>query len=413
MPLSASTMAIISHTIILLIIQAYVVATEVHHDHRNVRVEKTDPNTDIIGQEISILDPDADTERVLRCKPDTGKKLSRSADKEWVACCLPQQRLVGTASTAFDCCEVPYDIAGSSDVGFTCCPLGYTYDGVSCRAPPAPNKEEASSTSKTLSGIIEGRCYELIFGDGLLLGQADNKAQYTAALAGSDHRVGRFKFCKSKSCNSDHAITFDEPFNIEEALLQASEDHNMRSWLDKSKSGDPIGKTDNSNQAGWFLLKKSSEGYCLGGLNQGVGRTNFEKASLTFLLDDESQHSCLLFQVVEVSCKMQARRIDEPPCPPPSQDEKRTDTLAEGRIGCLYWQGSDGIRDSCLQGREVPHYPAVHNYYVYPFDNQPGNARFTGGSGEGGSGIGGAVNIGQQARRDSAGGDGTRKCRYI
>ncbi|KAF4341378.1 cystein rich [Fusarium beomiforme] len=380
--------------------QVCIAAAEVqHHNHRNVRVEKTDPDVDINGQEMPILDPDADTERILRCKSDTGKQLSRSADRQWIACCPPGQKLVGTAHTTFNCCEMSHEIIGSSEVGYSCCPVGHTYDGLVCHGPLSPDKQETPSKPSSPSGMIEGRCYELSFGNGLWLGFDDNENWYKAALPGSGHPVGRFKFCKSTTCSTDQSVAIDE------------------FWLDSSRDGTPIGKTDSFDEAGQFLLKKSSNGYCLGSLNQGIDRAGSKEGSLTFLPGEQNEHTCLLFQVAEVSCKMQAKSIDEPFCPPPGTEEQPPGAVAEGPIGCLYWRASGS---SSWQDRDIPRY--VNNYYVLPVGNQPPHEGYTSGSATGGSGMGGsgtatggsgsggAASGGNHPRHDWAGGNNAGRC---
>ncbi|KAG5758526.1 hypothetical protein H9Q72_013334 [Fusarium xylarioides] len=382
-------MAVLLQSVILFIIQVYLASADVQpRIHHNVKVEKTDPGVSIRGNQISILHADADGEKFYACNLDAGKILTRSDDKKWVACCLSGQRLVGVTETDFDCCDESDVVTGSSDAGYGCCPPGHTYDGTTCRRRQSSAVSGDPVPAEMKSGIIEGRCYELTFSDGLVLG-IDAKAFYKVAKSVPEHRPG----------------SFHKSIIIEDPIQQPNGNRDTKYWLDNSRDGNSIKRTENIEKAGLFTLKKSSDGYCLGGLHQGVDRADTE-AGLRFLLGEENKDSCLLFKPVEVSCKMQAKRFDEPSCPPRITSEKHPDTIVEGSVGCLYWRSSGGphIPDMARQ-------PYIH-YNYYAGHPQMGSIErgYARSSAEGGDGFGGSASAESGQPVERAERNNERKC---
>lgn len=113
---------------------------------KNVEVAELDgtESIDHAASEITFYDPTSDFEDVFRCSKRGGKQFTFSADKKFVACCLPDQLLKGSPETAFDCCGKGHDIAGSAATGYICCPTGQTYDGTMCTSPPAQAAQPSS-----------------------------------------------------------------------------------------------------------------------------------------------------------------------------------------------------------------------------------------------------------------------------
>ena len=119
---------------------------------KNVPVAEIDDTTiiDENAQECVFPSPGTDFEDTFRCSKASGKKLTFSADKKFVACCAESQKLVGSPDTAFDCCGGGHDLAGSAATGYRCCPTGQIYDGKVCK--PA---DPVCKNGKTL---VDGKC---------------------------------------------------------------------------------------------------------------------------------------------------------------------------------------------------------------------------------------------------------------
>ncbi|KAE9964433.1 hypothetical protein BLS_008373 [Venturia inaequalis] len=119
------------------------VAAVLHYDWDNLEIGEIDERTTFSDDGTQVFfeqRPNSRFKTPLVCDAERGFQLTYSADRKFVACCLPGQNLVGSKDTAFDCCGEGHGIAGDKKVGFICCPNGQKYDGKSCRScdPPTP-----------------------------------------------------------------------------------------------------------------------------------------------------------------------------------------------------------------------------------------------------------------------------------
>jgi hypothetical protein len=105
--------------------------------------------------------PGSDFEIIFRCT-NPKKQFTLTDGKEWVACCLPGQVLLGSEETAFDCCapeEVLVEAKGTKR--YKCCAVGQIYDGSVCKAPgkvvgPGKVTENANCTKGEV--MVNGNC---------------------------------------------------------------------------------------------------------------------------------------------------------------------------------------------------------------------------------------------------------------
>jgi hypothetical protein len=106
----------------------------IRRDLRNIQVAQIDGEykIDYNAKEIVFIDRESSFEDVLRCQKDSGKVLTYTEDKEFIACCARDQDLLGSRDTAFDCCYSNQHLAGSHKTGYRCCTKGQIYDGT-CR----------------------------------------------------------------------------------------------------------------------------------------------------------------------------------------------------------------------------------------------------------------------------------------
>ncbi|QDS76104.1 hypothetical protein FKW77_006409 [Venturia effusa] len=314
------------------------VAAVMHYDWENIEVGEIDENTRI-GTEIFFKQrPGSRVETPLRCDKTQGYQLVFSADKKFVACCLPGQKLVGSKDTAFDCCGEGHDLSGDKTVGFTCCPTGQKYDGKVCKpchpptppvcengkvlkdgmcvcptdsyerdgvcvptrnpdpprpAPPPPSKECSS-------GIEAGKCYTWTFPNGERFGY-NAHGWYTASKESRHQQFGKFKLCKDKECRPG-PINPGEGFSAQDLHGNANGGQNSGWYIDAKTNGGHVGKTPDYEKSGRFTLTKWPCGkYCLGGFNAGFGPTcPSDLPAGTFTTHDKQ--SCIPIDVLEVPC---------------------------------------------------------------------------------------------------------------
>lgn len=123
----------------------------IRRDLRNIQVAQMDGEykIDYNAKEIVLIDRESSFEDVLRCQKDSGKVLTYTENKEFIACCASDQNLLGSEDTAFDCCYPDQHLTGSHKTGYRCCLKDQIYDGA-CHDPK----------SNCIEGkiLMNGRC---------------------------------------------------------------------------------------------------------------------------------------------------------------------------------------------------------------------------------------------------------------
>ncbi|KAK4167769.1 hypothetical protein QBC43DRAFT_362598 [Cladorrhinum sp. PSN259] len=278
--------------------------------------------------------------------------MTLNADKKFAACCCPSTRLLGSATTAFDCCAAGHDLAGGTSslpptlrpailfaprVTSKCvCLTGTTEVGGRCMtaapsnstAPVAPRQSTPSPTSSATSsatpsaesrsggdvcygpqcssGVTAGKCFlfNMNFGGYLGFDALAGRKYYSASTKISrNHNVGKFRLCRDEKCtDTTTEINPGEPFHIMDLHGEANSGLNPNQWLNNVHNGGHIGRTSNYAQAGVFTITKWTDGkYCLSGFTIGVGPTcPNEEPAVTFNTLDT--RSCMPLTLEPVPC---------------------------------------------------------------------------------------------------------------
>lgn len=102
--------------------------------------------------------PGSDFEIIFRCT-DAKKQFTLTSNKEWVACCLPGQILLGSEGTAFDCCapeELLIEAEGTHR--YKCCAPGQEYDGRVCKKPGEVVVDPVTVNCTKGEVLVNGNC---------------------------------------------------------------------------------------------------------------------------------------------------------------------------------------------------------------------------------------------------------------
>ncbi|KAI2624967.1 hypothetical protein GGR54DRAFT_629423 [Hypoxylon sp. NC1633] len=283
---------------------------------KNVQVAEIDKHARINEEKQEILFENRDSDFVdsMWCSKRSGKRLTFSADRVFVACCAPGQKLLGTLLTAFDCCDEGHDLVGSDKTGYRCSPVcsnGKTMMLGRCVCPPGMT-ETADGGCKWPSvdcdsGITTGKCYIIKMENGQTFGYDSESLWYSADDNSYHHRLGKFQFCKDERCATDLSVNPSDAIRIKDIQGTSARTSELQGnqWLNTASSGKHIGRTQRYQDAGSFAITKWSCGkYCLGGLQDGVSlaRTN-NVPSITFTDDEQT---CTPVEIIHVPCDVRA-----------------------------------------------------------------------------------------------------------
>ena len=125
---------------------------------------------------------------------------------------------------------------------------------------------------------------------------------YTASVGSRNHMFGKFKFCKSESCDGRSPIDPSDGFHILDLHGDAESGVKRNHWLDNKVNGGHISKTPDYGKAGSFSITKWACGeYCLSGAEHGLSPTcPSADPAITFSTGDTQ--ACRPVQVTEVPC---------------------------------------------------------------------------------------------------------------
>lgn len=293
----------------------------------NVQVAELEPDQRIAADATEIplkAYPGSDFEIIFKCV-DGSKQFTFAENKRFVACCTPDQQLLGSEATAFDCCNAGEELVGCAETGYVCCPAGMSYEECNgiikpvvcpdseilvndqCVCPPGTFRS-ATGVCEDLqcsSGIQSGKCYTFTLENGFRFGY-NSAGFYTASEESRAQQFGKFQFCSSECCSFDNEINPGQPFYIKDLHGSANGGLDAKQWLDNAKDGSHIAKTPEFSQAGAFTITKWPCGkYCLSGLESGLGPTcPSEMLGATFTTADDQ--SCIPLTLLEVPCDIRS-----------------------------------------------------------------------------------------------------------
>ncbi|UKZ82537.1 hypothetical protein TrVFT333_010326 [Trichoderma virens FT-333] len=225
-------------------------------------------------QEVLFIDRDSDFEEVFRCSKHSDKQLTKNRDATFVACCPPNQVLLGNQDTAFDCCGVDCHLTGSEVIDYKCCPLSQVYDGGGvCYRDTDPKCSQgtilADDECVNPSSMIEDGdgAHKLISPPPRCESGIREEGHYDISGISHAHTFGKFKFCKTEVCESTSFINPNDEFRINDIHGHANRGRGSKEWLSFSTNGGPYPITPIWNEAQRFSITRWVDGkYCMAAL---------------------------------------------------------------------------------------------------------------------------------------------------